>query len=57
MISVIETASFTHAFSVVTNGRLEAASEREVKDAKQIILYALAFFALFPKAQRQDPHA
>ena len=34
---------------VVTNGRFEAASESKVKNAKQIILYALAFLCFSQK--------
>jgi len=33
---------FTLAFPDVTNGRFEATSESKVKNAKQIVLYALS---------------
>ena len=35
--------SFTHADPDVTNGRFEAAPESKIKNAKQIVLYALGF--------------
>jgi hypothetical protein len=41
--------SFTHAYSVVTNGRFEAASESKVKNAKQIVLYALRLLCFSQK--------
>jgi hypothetical protein len=41
--------SFTHAYSDVANGRFEAASESKIKNAKQIVLYALGFLC-FPKS-------
>lgn len=40
--------SFTHAYPDVTNGRFEAAPESKVKNAKQIVLYALGFLCLKP---------
>jgi hypothetical protein len=42
-------ASLTYASPVITNGRLEAASESKVKNAKQVILYALAFLCFSQK--------
>ena len=41
--------SFTHAYPDVTNGRFEAALESKVKNAKQIVLYALAFLCFSQK--------
>ena len=41
--------SFTHAYPEVTNGRFEAASESKVKNAKQIVLYALGFLCFSQK--------
>jgi len=42
-------SSFTHAYQDVTNGRFEAASEGKVKNAKQIVLYALGFLCFSQK--------
>jgi len=41
--------SFTHAYPVAANGRFEAASESKVKNAKQIVLYALGFLCFSQK--------
>ena len=41
--------SFTHAYPDVTNGRFEAAPESKVKNAKQIVLYALGFLCFSQK--------
>src|SRR3954471_49258 len=41
--------SFTHAYPDVTNGRFEATSESKVKNAKQIVLYALGFLGFCQK--------
>jgi hypothetical protein len=41
--------SFTHAYSDVTNGRFEAAPESKIKNAKQIVLYALGFLCFSQK--------
>jgi hypothetical protein len=41
--------SFTHAYPDVTNGRFEGASESKVKNAKQIVLYALGFLCFSQK--------
>jgi hypothetical protein len=41
--------SFTHAYPDVINGRFEAAPESKVKNAKQIVLYALGFLCLSQK--------
>jgi len=41
--------SFAHAYPDVTNGRFETAPESKVKNAKQIVLYALGFLCFSQK--------
>src|SRR5437764_10661190 len=41
--------SFTHACPDAANGRFEAASESKIKNAKQIVLYALGFLCFSQK--------